>query len=84
MKTAISIPDAAFERVERHAKRLGLSRSEFFTRAAERWADELEDADLTQAINDALDYIGDTDHENDEFLHEAARRTFARADEDRS
>ena len=81
MKTAISIPDEAFRRVERHATRLHISRSEFFTRAAERWADQLEDAELTQAINAALDFIGDTDDENDEFVREAARRTFARADE---
>jgi hypothetical protein len=45
-------------------------------------ADELEDAELTRAINDALDFIGDTDDENDEFVREAAKRTFARADED--
>ena len=81
MKTAISIPDEAFRRVERHAAKLHISRSEFFTRAAERWADQLEDAELTQAINAALDFIGDTDDENDEFVREAARRTFARADE---
>ena len=81
MKTAISIPDDAFRRVERHAAKLHISRSEFFTRAAERWADQLEDAELTQAINAALDFIGDTDEENLEFVREAARRTFARADE---
>lgn len=34
MKTAISIPDQIFRRVEAAAKRLGLSRSELFTRAA--------------------------------------------------
>lgn len=80
MKTAISIPDAAFRRVERHAQRLGLSRSEFFTRAAERWADELDDAQLTRAVDDALDFIGDTDDGNGEFLRESARRTLRRAD----
>jgi hypothetical protein len=34
MKTAISIPDEVFEQAERAAKRLGMSRSELFTRAA--------------------------------------------------
>jgi len=81
MKTAISIPDAEFERASRHARRLGMSRSEFFTRAAARWADELEGGELTEAINAALDQIGPHD-ENAEFLREAARRTFARVDDD--
>lgn len=34
MKTAISIPDDVFRRAEVLAKRLGMSRSELFTRAA--------------------------------------------------
>ena len=54
MKTAISVPDETFARVERAASRLGVSRSEFFARAAERWLGELEDAGLTDAINAAL------------------------------
>jgi metal-responsive CopG/Arc/MetJ family transcriptional regulator len=81
VKTAISIPDEAFRRVERHAAKLHISRSEFFTRAAERWADELEDAELSQAIDAALDFIGGADDEDGEFVREAARRTLARADE---
>ena len=77
MKTAISVPDDTFARVERLAKRLGLSRSEFFARADAHWADELESSDLTAAINNALDAGGDDDAE---FVLEAARRTFDRAD----
>ena len=77
MKTAISVPDETFDRVERLAKRLGISRSEFFARAAARWADELESSDLTAAINNAIDASGDDDTE---FVREAARRTFDRAD----
>ena len=81
MKTAISIPDEAFRRVERHAAKLRMSRSEFFTRAAERWADELEDAELTEAINEALELAGEGDQDDAaEFMREAARRTFRRAD----
>jgi metal-responsive CopG/Arc/MetJ family transcriptional regulator len=34
MKTAISIPDRIFRQAERAAKKLRMSRSEFFTRAA--------------------------------------------------
>lgn len=54
MKTAISIPDATFARVEESAARLGVSRSEFFARAAERWIADLEDTQTTAAIDAVL------------------------------
>ena len=54
MKTAISLPDETFARVEKAAKLLGVSRSEFFARAAERWLDDLDDDQTTDAINCAL------------------------------
>jgi metal-responsive CopG/Arc/MetJ family transcriptional regulator len=62
MKTAISLPDDTFRRVERAAKRLGVSRSEFFARAAQSWLDTLEDEDTTEAINHALRGVP-ADHE---------------------
>lgn len=54
MKTAISLPDETFARVEQAAKRLGVSRSEFFARAAERWLHDLDDDQITDAIDRAL------------------------------
>ncbi|MEO6350564.1 MAG: ribbon-helix-helix protein, CopG family [Candidatus Limnocylindrales bacterium] len=54
MKTAISLPDDTFRRVEDAAKRMGVSRSEFFARAAERWLDVLRQDDTTAAINRAI------------------------------
>jgi metal-responsive CopG/Arc/MetJ family transcriptional regulator len=54
VKTAISLPDETFTRVDQAAKRLGVSRSEFFARAAERWLDDLDDDQTTNAINQAL------------------------------
>jgi metal-responsive CopG/Arc/MetJ family transcriptional regulator len=54
VKTAISLPDDTFRRVDRAAKRLGVSRSEFFARAAERWLDDLDEATTTVAIDRAL------------------------------
>jgi len=62
MKTAISLPDDTFRRVEDAAKRLGVSRSEFFARAAERWLDALQDDDTTAAINLAISGV-ESDHE---------------------
>jgi metal-responsive CopG/Arc/MetJ family transcriptional regulator len=54
MKVAISLPNETFARVEEAAKRLNLSRSEFFARAAERWLDDLDDEQTTEAIDRAL------------------------------
>ena len=54
VKTAISLPDDTFRRVDRAAKRLGVSRSEVFARAAENWLDDLEDDGITAAINRAI------------------------------
>jgi hypothetical protein len=71
-------PDSAFERVSRHAARLGISRSEFFVRAAERWADELDDANLTEAIDSALDRVGPGVPDDDTaFVRRAAASLFA-------
>ena len=57
MKTAISLPDETFERVTRRANDLGMSRSEFFTRAAQRYLDDLDALSLTEHINSALERL---------------------------
>ncbi len=57
MKTAISLPDEVFERASRRAKDLGMSRSEFFARAADRYLDELDAESLTRQINASLDQL---------------------------
>jgi len=54
VKTAISVPDDTFHRVDDAAKRLGVSRSEFFSRAAEKALDALDDDGTTDAINRAI------------------------------
>ncbi len=54
MKTAISVPDATFDDVTRAASRLGISRSEFFARAARRYLDELETSSLRARIDEVL------------------------------
>lgn len=61
MKTAISIPDATFERATRRARSLGMSRSEFFTRAAARYLDELDAESVTAQIDLAVASLGDDD-----------------------
>lgn len=61
MKTAISVPDETFERVSRRAHDLGMSRSEFFTRAAGRYLDELDAESVTRQIDLALEAFGSGD-----------------------
>lgn len=58
VKTAISLPDATARRIDRVAGRHGMSRSEFYRRAAERFADELDGADLTAEIDAAIEAVG--------------------------
>lgn len=72
MKTAISVPDETFARVNAAAARLGVSRSEFFARAAERWVAELESNATTEQIDAVL--ADGHDDANDAFIAHAARR----------
>lgn len=75
MKTAISLPDDTFHRVQSAADRLGVSRSEFFARAAERWLDALEDDGTTEAIDRAI-----ADREPDHAFTDAAAARLAADD----
>ncbi len=61
MKTAISLPDETFDRVAQRASDLGVSRSEFFARAAQRYLDELDAQSLTGQIDSALERVHGTD-----------------------
>ena len=73
MKTAISLPDETFDRASRRAKELGMSRSEFFARAANRYLDELDAGSVTRQIDDAVGRIGQAE-ESSEVAVEAGRR----------
>jgi metal-responsive CopG/Arc/MetJ family transcriptional regulator len=61
VKTAISLPNDTYEQASRQAAELGISRSEFFTRAARRYLDELAASSLTGQIDEALRQAGDDD-----------------------
>jgi metal-responsive CopG/Arc/MetJ family transcriptional regulator len=73
MKTAISIPDETFERVEKSVAELGISRSEFFARAAKKYLDELEAESITAQINAAID-VGAVDEDLNRDVMEHGRR----------
>jgi metal-responsive CopG/Arc/MetJ family transcriptional regulator len=61
VKTAISVPDDTFDQATKQAAEMGISRSEFFTRAARRYLDELASRSLTEQVNDALQAAGSDD-----------------------
>ena len=80
MKTAISLPDDTFDRASRRAKALGMSRSEFFARAAVNYMDELDAKSLTARMDAALHVIGETDESTDLAVN-AGRRELGDSDE---
>lgn len=81
MKTAISIPDHTFAEADRRARELGLNRSQFVTRAIEKYLTELaEGDDLTDRINAALDAAGPEDPDDITFRRAATQAAFTRLD----
>ena len=52
MKTAISIPDEIFEKAERTAKKLGVSRSELYTKAIRDFVERYRRENLTEKLNE--------------------------------
>lgn len=81
VKTAISVPDETFERVSRRAGALGVSRSEFFARAAQRYLDELDAQSLTTQIDSALETL-DAPDEAQEAAAAVGRSLLGAADDE--
>lgn len=81
MKTAISLPDHAAQRFDRLARQHGMTRSEFYRRAAEHYADELVGADLTAQIDDAIEAVGQPGDETAELRRAANTRLAEASDE---
>ncbi|HWG14480.1 MAG TPA: ribbon-helix-helix protein, CopG family [Streptosporangiaceae bacterium] len=79
MKTAISLPDDTYEQATRQAAELGISRSEFFARAARNYLDQLAVQSLTRQINEALQEVSD---DSDDSAAAAGRRYLAAQDDD--
>ena len=52
MKTAISIPDALYESIEEFLRKVGMSRSEFFQRAARHYLDRAAARSITRNLDD--------------------------------
>jgi metal-responsive CopG/Arc/MetJ family transcriptional regulator len=79
MKTAISLPDDTYEQATRQAAELGISRSEFFARAARNYLNQLAVQSLTRQINEALQGASD---DSNAAAAAAGRRYLAAQDDD--
>ena len=71
MKTAVSVPNEVFERAERLAKRLEVSRSELYSRALREYLARHAPDEVTEALNVLC---GELDTGPEEFVREAGRR----------
>jgi hypothetical protein len=80
MKTAISVPDDTFHRASQRASQLGMSRSEFFTRAAVNYLDHLDDESAPEQIDAALGL--ELDDESARVAVEQGRRRLAAGDDE--
>jgi metal-responsive CopG/Arc/MetJ family transcriptional regulator len=77
MKIAVSVPNEVFERAERLAKRLKVSRSELYSRALREYLARHAPNEVTAALNVLCEEL-DTGAE--EFVREAGRRVLESSD----
>ena len=79
MVRTVSVPDEVFDRVEQSAAELGISRSQFFVRAARKYLAELAAQSLTVQIDEAVE-AGGTDDSHAEAAN-AGRRVLTAKDD---
>ena len=77
MKTAVSIPDEVFEKVERLARRARRSRSEVFSAALKEYVARHAPDEVTEAMNRVCEQVGD---QQDAFVAAASRRVLENAE----
>lgn len=72
MKTAISIPDPIFQAAEGLASRLGISRSELYSKAIAEYMDIHKEKNVTKALNEIY---AEESSEIDEGLNSLQQRS---------
>ncbi len=77
MKTAVSVPDDVYERVDRLARRTKRSRSRLFSDALGEYLARHENDEITESMNAAVAEVGQT---GDPFVSAAASRILERTD----
>jgi len=58
MKVAVFVPDDLFERADEVASRLGLNRSQLYTRAIQEFLDTQGEDPVTQRLDELADELG--------------------------
>jgi metal-responsive CopG/Arc/MetJ family transcriptional regulator len=77
MKTAVSIPDEVFARIERLARRRGKSRSEVFSEALREYVARHAPDEVTEAMDRVCEWV---QTEENRFVREAARQVLERTE----
>jgi len=77
MKTAVSIPDEVFEKVERLARRAGRSRSAVFSAALREYLARHTPDEVTEAMDRVCAAVND---ERDDLVAAAASRVLERTE----
>ena len=77
MKIAVSVPNEVFDRAERLAKRLEVSRSELYSRALREYLARHSPDEVTRALDRVCEEL---DTSADDFVREASRRVLEGAE----
>ena len=77
MKTAISLPDPVFHRVERLARHLRKSRSQLYREALVEYVARHSPDEMTEAMDRVCEKMGPA---SDPFVREAARRALKKTE----
>ena len=79
MKTAVSIPDEVFDKVERLARGAGRSRSEVYSAALVEYVARHAPDEVTEAMDRVCERVG-AEAEGDAFVSAAGRRILERTE----
>ena len=74
MKTAISVPDELFKKIEKIAKEYNYSRSKLFTTAAREFVEKINSRKLLDAINEAY---SDVEIEEETSLRRKSKKYYS-------
>ncbi|HVS31383.1 MAG TPA: ribbon-helix-helix protein, CopG family [Thermoanaerobaculia bacterium] len=77
MKTAVSVPDDVFEKIERLARRSRRSRSEVFSAALREYVARHAPDEVTESMNKVCAAVNER---TDEFVATASRRVLDHTD----
>lgn len=77
MKTAISIPDRIYEAADELARRLGLSRSELYSRAVAAFVEQHRGEGVTEALDR---FYAERERESDPMLDQLQEQALRRVE----